>query len=120
MANERLDCEHWDSDKGTCTFNKDLVTDFLKSVKKISENGHIKASVDPRKDWSQEDWQRYLNLRSILASDAVLNLSSGRIDCGEGCSGVNQFCDQWKCEGRKILEKEQRKHPNTFVEVTEG
>ena len=110
-------CSHWDAQAFTCTYNKKLAMEFLNSVGAIVQNEPTRDSVDPNKEWSSEDWNRYSDMMAKLASEANLNLPTGKIGCGEYDQGVNQFCNQWDCEGRKVFENVKKENPNSFVYI---
>ena len=98
-------------------YNKKNAMEFLNSVGAVVKGSLVKReSVDPQKEWSADDWKRYSETMSTLASGAEgLNLPSGKIWCGSDNDGINQFCDQWNCEGKSIYEKAQNDNPNSMI-----
>ncbi len=114
---DKFVCSHFDSKRGTCVYNKKNAMEFLNSVGAVVKGSLDKRdSVDPWKEWSAEDWERYNETMSTLASGADgLNLPTGKIWCGGDNDGINPFCDQWNCEGRTIYEKKQKDNPDSFL-----
>jgi len=91
--------------------------EFLNSVGAIVKDGPKKDSVDPS-TWSEDDKRRYSEMIETLASGmGGLNLPSGKIWCGEGDQGVNQFCKQWDCEGKAEYEKQKAENPSSFIDI---
>jgi len=117
MANEKYVCSHWDGKRGTCTFNKKAAMEFLNSVGAVIKDGPKLGSVDTSA-WTSSDWTSYYKMMLTLASgNGGLNLPTGKISCGEGDRGVNQFCKQWDCVGKAEYEKKKAENPFALVYI---